>query len=1054
MKKFTEAELEKSIIELFEQVKTPHVFGEDLDFRKTDQVLLPDDLRDFLRKKYQAEEITDSEIDFILRELQTFPASDLYESNKKFIRLVTEGFPIRREDRTKQDLFVELIDFENAENNIFKFINQLEIQTGSVPRIPDGILYINGLPMVVLEFKSAIREEEATLLDAYNQITVRYRRDIPELFVYNAFCVITDGVNSKMGSLFADYEFYYGWRKVTGDEENEAEGIPALIAMMNGLFEHNRLCDVIHNFIFFPDTNKHELKIVCRYPQYYAANKLYRNILKARRPEGDGRGGTYFGSTGCGKSYAMLFLSRILMRSKELDNPTIILITDRTDLDDQLSNLFLNATDYIGDENILRFDSRKSLRENLNNRESGGVFLTTIHKFTEEAGLLSDRNNIICISDEAHRSQINLDQKITVDEDGAKVHYGFAKFLHDSLPNATYVGVTGTPIDATLDVFGDIIDKYTMREAVEDEITVPIVYEGRAAKVILDSEKLKDIERYYDEAEEAGASKYQIEESKRAVSSMTTILSDPGVIHQLALDFVAHYEGRIDERSTVAEKVMFVCATRGIAYNLYKELIAIRPDWAVAKEAEDFENLKESEKEELFPIERVKLVLTRNKDDEPELWELAGDEAYRKKLDKQFKSDKSNFKIAIIVDMWTTGFDVPALDTMYIYKPLKRHTLIQTISRVNRKYKNKQKGLVVDYIGIKRNMNKALAHYGGLASERDIESIRESIAATKDQLDILDKMFYKFDSSDYYSSSALKRLECLNSAAEFAMQTEVFEHRFMEHCKRLKKAYDICTGDQEAFTQAERDRIHFYLAVRSIVYKITRGEAPDTAQMNRQVTLMVQDALHSSGVEEIFKIGEDKKEINLFDPVYLEKILKIKLPNTRIQVLQQLLAKAISDFKKVNKVRGVDFSKRLEKLVEDYNNRKEQDILVSEVINEFTDKLVDLVMDLDEERRSYKDLGIDFEEKAFYDILKEITIKYEFEYPDDRLIELAKKVKTEVDSISKYTAWDQRDDIKAELKANLIVLLTENDYPPVAHDEVYKEIFEQAENFKKYRGED
>lgn len=1044
MKQFNEGELEKAIIDLFEKAGYEHVLGETILDRTLDQVILEEDLRNYLELKYASEQITPVEIEDVIKMVERIPDGNLYSSNKKFMTMLTEGFYVAREDQNKQPLFINLIDYKNVSANIYKFVNQLEIQTSSIKRIPDGIIYINGLPLIVFEFKSAIRGKEATIYDAYTQITIRYRRDIPELFVYNAFCVISDGVNSKMGSFFADYEFFYGWRKVTGEEESAADGIPSLYTMIDGLFDHERLCNVIHDFILMPDTDSHELKIVCRYPQYYAATKLYNNILKVRRPFGDGRGGTYFGSTGCGKSYTMLFLSRLLMRSEELDNPTIILITDRTDLDDQLSELFVNATDYIGDENIIRFDSRENLKENLNNRRSGGVFLTTIHKFTEFAGLLTDRDNVICISDEAHRSQTNLDQTIKVTENGVEKHYGFAKFLHDSLPNATYVGVTGTPIDETLAVFGDIIDRYTMKEAVDDGITVPITYVGRAAKVILDSEKLKAVEKYYDEAEAEGANEYQIEESKRATSSMITILSDPELIHRLAEDFVNYYENRIEEGATVAEKVMVVCANRQIAYSFFKEVVAMRPEWNKPIKAENYDELGETEQKELFPIEKIKLVLTRHKDDPQELWDLAGDKSYRKKLDRQFKNDKSNFKIAIIVDMWTTGFDVPSLDTMFIYKPLKRHTLIQTISRVNRKYKNKEKGLVVDYIGIKRNLNKALQHYGGLGSKRDIEAIGESIKATRDELDLLDKIFYEFDSSKYYSGSPVERLKCLNDAAEFAMATETIENRFMEHCRRMKQAYNICVGEQGAFTVDEKDRIHFYLAVRSIIYKLTFGEAPNVEQMNKKVTEMVQEALHSDGIEEVFKIGKRGKEINILDPNYLRKVLEIPLPNTRIQILRQLLAKAISDFRKMNIVRGIDFTKRFEKVVEKYNDRKKDDIVTALTTDEFTDELVKIIEDLDDEQKRYKELGITFEEKTFYDILEEYSKEAGLKYSDDELTELAKKVNDEVKEVSKYPAWTQREDMKATLKANLMVLLSGS----ISDEKMYEDIYEQAKNFE------
>ncbi|WP_213189215.1 type I restriction endonuclease subunit R [Cloacibacterium caeni] len=1061
--KFTEAQLEQAFIHLLQQEEMQHVLGNDL--RKTEgnlveesretyghiateKVLIEEDLRTFLTMQYREEGITRSEIDGIIRELEQLPASDLYESNKIFMKKLSDGFLLKREDRTQKDIFIQFIDYSEADQNIYKIVNQLAIK-GYEMRIPDLILYVNGLPLVVFEFKTAI-QEETTIFDAYKQLTVRYQRDIPELFKYNAFCVISDGANTKAGSFFAKYDFFYAWRKTEG-MPNEVDGIDAMFTMIQGMFNRERFRNIIQNFIFLPDSSKKNEKIVCRYPQYYATIKLFENIKIHQKPEGDGKGGTYFGTTGCGKSYTMLFLARMLMKSTYFKSPTIVLITDRTDLDDQLSGQFTSAKGFIGDETVISVESRAHLRELLQNRNSGGVFLTTIHKFTEDTQLLTDRSNVICISDEAHRSQTNLNQKITYSENGVKKTFGFAKYLHDSLPNATYVGFTGTPIDATIDVFGEVVDAYTMRESVVDEITVPLVYEGRAAKVMLHSEKLREIEDYYEQCAEEGSNENQIEESKKAMSQMNVILGDPSRLKAVAEDFVKHYEKRVEEGSSVAGKAMFVCSSREIAYELYKNILAIKPDWGEKKEAENLELLTEKEKRELWPIEKIKMVMTRNKDDVKELYDLLGTKDYRKELDRQFKFEHSNFKIALVVDMWLTGFDVPFLDTIYIDKPIQRHNLIQTISRVNRKFEGKEKGLVVDYIGIKKQMNLALAQYNQ-GNESNIEEIEHSVVVVKNQLDLLHRIFHTFNSHLYYHGTPIEQLQTLNRAAEFVQQTKELETRFMNIVKRLKLAFDICSGS-ESISETEKDEIHFYLAVRSIIYKLTKGTAPDASQMNEKVKAMIQEAIESEGVEEIFKLGEEEaQEIDLFSDDYLAKLDKIKLPNTKFKLLQKVLKQAIDRMKQVNKVMGIDFSKRLEAIVQKYNERKEGDVLRSEVLEDFTNEIIELYYALKKENDSFQELGIDIEEKAFYDILKMLTVKYDFSYADEKLIELAKKVKLVVDDKTKYTDWSKRDDIKAELKVDLIILLAENDYPPIDRDEVYKEIFEQAENFKKYKG--
>ncbi|WP_372815665.1 type I restriction endonuclease subunit R [Psychrobacter sp.] len=1057
--KFTEDRLEQAIIELLAAEGYPHSVGEALD-RNPDDVLIKSDLRQFLATRYEDDLITEYEIESIIHKLEYLPASDLYDTNKAIMKFVADGFFLKREDYTQKDLYIQLIDYEALDNNRYRIVNQMEIQ-GFELRIPDGILYINGLPLVVFEFKSSIRED-ATMFDAYTQLTTRYKRDIPELFKYNALCVISDGVNSKMGSFFAPYEFYYSWRKVTGDEKLEKDGIHSLLTMMSGLFDKARLVDVIRNFIYVPDKSSKEEKIVCRYPQYYAATKLFDNIkrhMKVLDANGkfdesdalrDGKGGTYFGATGCGKSFTMLFLARLLMKDVELGSPTIILITDRTDLDGQLSETFTNAKTYIGDDNIISVESRAHLREQLKGRRSGGVFLTTIHKFTEDLALLTERTNVICISDEAHRSQINLQQKITITEDGVKKTYGFAKYLHDSLPNATYVGFTGTPIDATLDVFGPVIDSYTMVESVFDEITVRIVYEGRAAKVLLDSKQLDEVEKYYQESADAGTNEYQIEKSKKAMASMSTILGDPDRIRAIAEDFVTHYEARVEEGTTQKGKAMFVCSSREAAYQMYKDIIALRPEWNEVRACEEGSTLSENDKKNVMPMERIKMIMTRNKDDEKGMWDNLGNKDYRKELDRQFKNGKSNFKIAIVVDMWLTGFDVPFLDTIYIDKPLQKHSLIQTISRVNRKFEGKESGLVVDYIGIKKQMNLALSHYTS-GQVQNLDDIQKSVVVVKDHLDLLDTVYHKFDSSLYFNGTPLEQLNCLNAAADFALQSKKLEKRFMDLAKRLKSAYDICVGS-EALTKAHKDKIHYYLAIRTIIFKITTGGAPDVEQMNQKVRDLVKDALMSDGVEEIFKLGDNTDgEIDIFDEDYLAKLEVIKQPNTKLELLQQLLAKAIGELKKTNKVKGVDFSKKMNALVEKYNDRDEQDLLRAEVIGDFSDEIIKLYHELREEMVSFGEMGIDFEEKAFYDILLSLAHKYDFTYPEDKLVELSKEVKKLIDEKAKYTDWNKRDDIRAELQFDLMVLLDEWGYPPVDSKEVYKEIFEQAENFKKHR---
>lgn len=596
-------------------------------------------------------------------------------------------------------------------------------------------------------------------------------------------------------------------------------------------------------------------------------------------------------------------------------------------------------------------------------------------------------------------------------------------------------------------MFGPVVDAYTMTESVRDGITVNLVYDGRAARVTLDQAKVREIEKYYEECERLGANEHQIEESQKAVANMEVIIGDQNRLRAVAEDFINHYETRVAEGATVAGKAMFVCMNRYIAYDLYKILIELRPEWAVKKVATDGVELTEKDKKELKPIEMLKLVMTRNKDDDKELFDMLGTKDDRKEFDRQFKNPKSNFKIAIVVDMWLTGFDVPELDTIYIDKPIQQHTLIQTISRVNRVCEGKDKGLIVDYIGIKKNMNLALKKYTNFECD-EFEGVEQCVVIVKDQLEVLGQMFYNFNSNDYFHGSPTEQLACLNRAVEYVQLSEELETRFMAAVKRMKQAFNLCSSS-EKLSDEDKDYIHFYCAVRSILFKFTKGDAPDIAQMNARVREMLEGAIQSDGIEELFETGKHIS-VDIFSDEYMDKINAIQLPNTKIKILQRLLSQAIDEFRKVNKIMGMEFADRLKRVIDEYNNRRRDEAYANEVLDDVAEQLAQLLEELKKEKNSFKEMGIDYEEKAFYDILKAVARKYEFEYPDDKMIELSKRIKIIVDDKARYTDWSTREDIKANLQVDLILLLDEFDYPPVTLDDVYKEVLEQAENFKKY----
>ena len=1044
--KFTEYELEKAIIEIFGQQGYTYVRGEDIH-RKYEDILLLDDLRSYIHSQYSSESIGDIEMHKIINMLTLIPSTPLYIGNRDTFLLINEGFDLVRDDANKVALHIDYIDYEHPENNIFKVVNQYSVQ-GEHLRRPDLLIFINGIPIGICEFKTAI-EEDTTVFDAWKQITIRYKRDIPNLMKYCFFSVISDGANTKLGSIFTPYEYYYSWNKAN-DTDKVSNGISSLFTMITGAFSKERIIAILRDFIFYPDNSQKEETIICRYPQFFAANKMLENIKQHLRPYGDGKGGTYFGATGCGKTYTMMFLSRLIaLRDSEVfNNPTIILIEDREDLDTQTSKLFVTAKKYLGQDDVRSIEDREDLGKTLKDKKSGGVYITTIQKFCESIGLLSDRHNIICISDEAHRTQTSIGSKLKKTDDGVFTSYGFAKYLRDSFPNATYCGFTGTPIDETIAVFGEVVDSYTMKESSEDGITVRIAYEPRLARVIVSEEQAKEIQKYYDQCTVEGSTEEQVEASKRAMSNMTAILGHPDRIKKLAHDIVTHYELLCAEKPEIVQKAMIVCADRLIAFRVLNEIIEIRPEWGIPKKAEDESVLTKEQLDKLLALPKINLVATRGKDDIKALYEACSTKDYRKKLDEQFKNNDSNFKIAVVVDMWITGFDVPSLAVMYIDKPIQKHTLIQTISRVNRVFDGKDKGLVVDYIGIRNNMMEAIKKYGSI-QENPIDELNVSLGIFRNHLAMIDELMIHFDSTAFFVGQPLDRLHCLNFAAEYIQLKKELQTRFMGLSRRLKGAYNICFPSGE-LTDEETAKAQFYLAIRSIIYKQTKGDSPDAEIMNRVVENMVREAITCTGVENIVN---ENHAVDLFSDEFLKELSAVKMPITKFNALLKLLRKAIAAYGRTNKVKAVEFDERLKQVVEAYNSRDKL-VFISETVADFVDDLSDQLLrifnDLQEDKVSFEKLGITYEEKAFYDILVKVRDNHGFPYADEKCLVLAKKIKELVDDKAQYADWSTRDDIKNQLNMDLTVLLYQNGYPPEWDEEVFEKVMAQAENFKEF----
>lgn len=1050
--KYSESNFENSVIELFEKENYVYECGYDIH-RTNEEIILIDDFKEYLFKRYPELNLQPEEIDAVIHNLLSARGTLLYETMKATLAELRKGFILDRSAYGLKDELIEYFDYDNVENNVFKVVNQFEVKDAALRR-PDIVVFINGIPVSVIELKT-VSEEGVKLYSAFEQLTIRYTRDIENLMRFSFISVISDGVNTKCGSIFSDYKYFFPWKSIDG-KSYAKDGVESLTTMISGLFDHATLLNLIQNYIYFPDTSKNNLMILPKYSQYYASELLFQNIKEHMRPSGDGKGGTYFGATGCGKSYTMLFLTRRLVTSPDLNSPTVILLTDRTDLDDQLSSTFEASKEYLIDRNTLNVASREELNEKVKGVTSGGIFLMTVQKFNENVKLLSARDNIICISDEAHRTQVNLDATLKIDEEGIKKHFGFATYLRNSFPNATYVGFTGTPIDATINVFGPIVAAYKMKQAVDDGSTVGIALLPGPSAVRLDEAKMGIVDRYYADQLSNGTNKYEVNESIKEMSKVRTIIDNDSRLNLIVDHFISHYENRVKEGATVKGKAMFVCYDRNIAYKVYKKIIARRPEWNIPKKTqEDESKLTYSQLNRLKPVEMVKLVATRGANDEPDLYNLLGSDKYRSELATLFKDENSNFKIAIVVDMWLTGFNCAFLDTMYIDKPLEKHTLIQTISRVNRVFEGKDKGLIVDYIGIEASLAKAMQLYSG--DINPVSEIEASYVIFKDQMSLIDNLMDGFDYSKFESGTDLDRLLTLQKGMEFVQMKEDRETRFMGLTQRMKKAFDICVGDSR-ITNHEMFKLHFYCAIRSAIIKIGREGTPDAERMNQEVKKLVDGCI---SVLKDQKEGEQTKT-EIFSEEYLKKIQGIPYKNTKFKMLIEMLKKVITQYSHTNKYKAEEFSKRMKKLVDKYNNR-DGEILVSndDVINDFIDSLSEeaqkILEDLKKDSDEFKKMGISFEEKAFYDILKAIRDKYGFEFSEEKIIDLAKKVKVVVDDKAKYTDWSSKSNIKASLQSDIIRILNRNGYPPVFlngypqnYQEVYEKVLAQVENYKKY----
>ena len=1098
--RYCESEYENAFIAFLEEEGWQYLAGNSITRASKRDVLYADDLEQFLSKTNP--DLTADEVRQIMDTVRLAGAESDFATLHKVYGWMVDG--IQFTPQSGQVRMVALIDFEEPDNNIFRAVNQFTVEytnNGQVEnRRPDILLYVNGLPLCVIELKNPA-DANATIHDAWEQITIRYWRDIPHLLHYCPLACISDGVKTRLGTVRTPYEHFYAWRRVNDEDKVSTLPFEETQTMIKGVYSPERFLEIFRDYIYFQDSeyDSDEKEIVCRYPQFFAARLLKQSIVKSVK-EKSGKGGTYFGATGCGKTYTMAFLARQLALRctdvPEIGSPTIVMIVDRDDLQKQGAKLFTKSKEFLNLGEVSVVPTRKELREELGARESGGFYICTIQKFCDreddKIGLINDRANIICFSDEAHRTQLDHSKKIQFSKDAddnmkAMISKPYAKVLREAFPHATFVGFTGTPIAETYQTFGEEIDRYSMDQAVADGLTVSIKYHPRIAKVLLDQEKVQQIEAYYKQCADDGATEEDIEASKKAMSSMEVILGEPSRLERLAVDIHDHYVSSCANDPDRVQKAMIVCSSRKIAYELLQKFKAKYPEWFVEKKAPDGIAVTDEELRELKPMPFMAMVSSVGSNDPEDMYNYLGgvkNGSRSDDLDAAFKQEKSNFRIVIVVDMWITGFDVESLTYLYNDKPLKKHMLIQTISRVNRKHAGKEYGLIVDYIGIRDNMREAMKIYGGDSSVAPTaDDVEQATEVFRKELAILQQLFVGYDLRSFLDPAGdpAERYRLLAKAAEYvfistqALQTESkngksvstvsFKTYFLKTVKRMRAAYDICQPSGE-LDEEESALAQCFMAIAGFVRKMSGTSEVDADTMNRHVAKMVEEALKYNEVESVLEDGEQE---DIFSPEYFEKLSDVKMPASKLELLVKMLRKQIKEYAKTNQMAAKKFQEMLEATINEYHERRKhlsaeevgeaQEMTSEEIIKNATEQALKILKDMNADRESFRKIGLTFEEKAFYDILMALRDQYNFEYGEDKVIDgvsvndkcrsLAKKIKEIIDIKSSFADWLNNQIVRDQLKFDIKVCLVKNGYPPQYSPEVFRKVMEQVENFEE-----
>lgn len=967
--------------------------------------------------------------------IKRLESPSLFERNKDFHDLLIDGVAVE-DNRAKVNPIVRLIDFDILTNNTFQVANQIKFRESCDTRIPDVLIFINGIPLIIFELKSIVYRQDTFIEEAYKQLGANkerdgYRYDIPTLFNYNCFQVISDGANNKIGTLTSDLSRYSEWKSVQGEFGYKKDYSKKLNVLINGVFEHKRLLDIIRYNLFFIENNKERpIKILSQYHQYFGVLKAEKSISEHIKPNGDGKGGIFWHTQGSGKSFSMLMLARRLIDDTSLNNPTIVILTDRNDLDDQLFLTFSSARHFLRTTPV-KVNSKTELLNKLESIREGGIIFSTIHKFDKENTFTNARSNIIVFSDEAHRSHYGVDETIKFKKDAngnileMESVYGMEKYIRDSLPNATFLGFTGTPVNtkdkSTESIFGNIIDTYDMTQSIEDGSTVKLFYESRLAKVWLDEAKLKEIDKYYDECIEEGASEEQVGASQGKLATMKSIVGDEDRLELVAKDMYEHYTSR---KNFLNGKAMIVCMSRKIAFDLHKLLVKIDPAL-----------------EEIIAV----VVTDSNKDTEDEK-KLFGTKAYREELAKNFKNEhiengKKAKKIAIVVDMWLTGFDVPDLDVMYIDKPMKGHSLMQAIARVNRIFPGKESGLVVDYIGIRGHLEKALSEYTVRDRELNLRDIQETAKTMiEETLSILNEMFYGVYSELFELGSDAERFATIQDGVQFVLDSADRKKDFTKLVKSLKQAYIVAAG---ILDDKVKNRILYYLAIKHYIQKLEYegGSIIDTATMNKRVEELLAEAIKGDEVKVLSTISEDKEKIKIWDILQEDKIEALRKsnpPHVFIKIMEKLLKEAVMEYKKYNLVKSNEYSEKLRLLLEKYNSRED-----AKEINKTITDLVNFSKEMVEDEQNANQNQLQGRERAFYDaLIKESSAENMMK--DGILFQIAKELKEIVEEYSTVD-WSKKQSTRAKMRLEIKKLLKKYNYPPEYQESAVERVINQAE---------